>query len=165
MSSKNKKKKKGIISTDQTVVDNRQARFEYELHDTFEAGISLVGTEVKSLRHGQCSIKESYVGPKDGEIWLFNANIAEYQQAGPKAQHEPKRPRKLLLHKREINKLMGAVNKQGMTIVANKIYFDSRGRAKVEIALAKGKKTHDKRETEKKRDWNKQKQRLLKQSY
>lgn len=162
--SKKKKVKKGIISTDQTVADNRKARFDYELHDTFEAGIVLQGTEVKSLRHGQCSIKESYVGPKDGEIWLFNANITEYQQAGPKAQHEPKRPRKLLLHKHEIHKLMGAVNKQGMSIVANKIYFDSRGRVKVEIALAKGKKLHDKRETEKKRDWGKQKQRLLKES-
>ena len=151
-----------MISTDQTVADNRKARFDYELFDTFEAGIMLKGTEVKSLRLGQCSIKESYVGPKDGDIWLFNANIPEYPQAGPKMQHPPKRERKLLLHKREINKLMGAVGKNGMTIVANKIYFDSRGRVKIEIALAKGKKTHDKRETEKKRDWGKQKQRLLK---
>lgn len=163
--SKKKKTKSGMISTDQTVADNRKANFDYELHDKFEAGIMLVGTEVKSLRLSQCSIKESYVGPKDGEIWLFNANIAEYQQAGPKAQHEPKRPRKLLLHKREINKLMGAVTREGMSIVATKIYFDARGRAKVEIALAKGKKSYDKRETQKKRDWGKQKQRLLKERH
>ncbi len=159
---KKKDKKSGMISTDQTVADNRKARFDYELQDTFEAGIMLKGTEVKSLRLGQCSIKESYVGPKDGEIWLFNANIAEYQQAGEHLQHPPTRPRKLLLHKREINKIMGAVTREGMTIVANKIYFDKNGRAKIEIALAKGKKMHDKRETEKKRDWGKQKQRLLK---
>lgn len=160
--SKKKDKKTGLISTNKTVVDNKQARFNYELHDTYEAGIMLKGTEVKSLRHGQCNIKESYVGPKDGEIWIFNMNIPEYQQASQQLQHEPTRPRKLLLHQREINKLLGAVSKEGMTIVANKLYFNNRGIAKVEIALAKGKKKHDKRETEKKRDWNKQKQRLLK---
>jgi len=159
---KKTKKGSGMISTDQVVADNKKARFDYELHDTFEAGIMLVGTEVKSLRLSQCSIKESYVGPKNGEIWLFNANISEYSQAGPKMQHDPKRPRKLLLHKREIDKVLGAVAREGMTVVATKLYFDSRGRAKVEIALAKGKKMHDKRETEKKRDWGKQKQRLLK---
>ena len=161
---KKKNKKSGMISTGQTVADNRKARFDYELHDTFEAGIMLKGTEVKSLRLGQCSIKESYVGPKDGELWLFNANISEYQQASSNLQHDPKRPRKLLLHKSEINKLMGAVNRQGMSIVATRLFFDSRGKAKLEIALAKGKKTHDKRQTEKKRDWGKQKQRLLKTS-
>ncbi len=123
----------------------------------------LKGTEVKSLRLSQCSIKESYVGPKDGGIWLFNANISEYQQAGPKMQHEPTRPRQLLLHKRQIDKLLGSVSREGMTIVATKIYFDDRGRVKLEIALAKGKKSHDKRETEKQRDWKKQKQRLLKE--
>lgn len=151
-----------MISTDQTVADNKKARFDYELHDTFEAGIMLVGTEVKSLRLSQCSIKESYVGPKNGEIWLFNANISEYMQAGPKMQHDPKRPRKLLLHKREVDKILGSVAREGMTVVATKLYFDSRGRAKIQIALAKGKKLHDKRQTEKKRDWGKQKQRLLK---
>ena len=159
-----KNKKTGMISTNQSVADNRAARFRYELLDRFEAGIALKGTEVKSLRLGQCSIKESYVGPKGGEIWLFNANIPEYQQAGSHLQHDPKRPRKLLLHKREINKLMGAVNKEGMSIIATRLYFDKRGRAKLEIALGKGKKTHDKRETVKTRDWNRQKQRLLKTS-
>lgn len=158
---KKKDKKSGMISTDQTVADNRKARFDYEIMETFEAGIMLTGTEVKSLRLGQCSIKESYVGPKGGDIWLFNANIPEYQQAGAHLQHAPTRPRKLLLHKREIHKIMGAVTREGMTMVANKIYFDSRGMVKIEIALAKGKKLHDKRETEKQRDWNKQKSRIM----
>ncbi|MCK5373699.1 MAG: SsrA-binding protein SmpB [Alphaproteobacteria bacterium] len=159
---KKKDRKSGMISTNQSVADNKKARFDYELHDRFEAGIMLTGTEVKSLRLGQCSIKESYVGPKNGELWLFNANIPEYQQAGHNSQHEPKRTRKLLLNKREINRLMGSVAKEGMSIVATNLYFDKHGRAKLSIALAKGKKTHDKRETEKKRDWDKQKQRLLK---
>ena len=163
MADKKKKDKKGMISTDKVVADNRKARFDYELQETFEAGIMLTGTEVKSLRLGQCSIKETYVGPKDGEIWLFNANIPEYQQAGSHLQHEPQRPRKLLLHKREINKLLGSVTREGMTIVATKLYFDKRGRVKVEVALAKGKKLHDKREVQKKRDWSKQKQRLLRE--
>lgn len=158
---KKKDKKSGMISTDHTVADNRKARFDYEIMETFDAGIMLTGTEVKSLRLGQCSIKESYVGPKGGDIWLFNANIPEYQQAGAHLQHAPTRPRKLLLHKREIHKIMGAVTREGMTMVANKLYFDSRGMVKIEIALAKGKKLHDKRDTEKQRDWNKQKSRIM----
>lgn len=159
---KKKKSKSGLISTNQTVADNRRAHRDYDIEDKFEAGIALKGTEVKSLRHGQCSIKEAYIGPKKGEIWLINANIPEYAQASGKLQHEPKRPRKLLLHKREVNKLMGAVQRGGYTIVPLRLYFNGRGLAKLELALAKGKKLHDKRETEKKRDWNKQKQRLLK---
>lgn len=158
---KKKDKKTALVSKDTVVADNRKSHFDYELGDTFEAGIMLKGTEVKSLRMRQCSIKESYVGPKDGDIWIFNMNIPEYTQAGPQHQHEAQRPRKLLLHKREINKLLGSVAREGMTIVATKIYFDKNGRAKIEIALAKGKKLHDKRETDKKRDWGKQKQRLL----
>lgn len=161
MASKKDKKKSGMISTNAVVAENKKARFDYELLERFEAGIMLSGSEVKSLRLGQCSIKESYVGPKGGEIWLWGANIAEYRQAGPHLQHEPTRPRKLLLHKKEIHKLMGAVAKQGLTIVATKLYFDKNGRAKIEIALAKGKKKHDKRETEKNRDWARQKQSLL----
>ncbi len=157
-----KTKKSGLISTDQTVAENKKARFDYEILDSFEAGIMLKGTEVKSLRLGQCSIKESYVGAKDGEIWIFNLNISQYMQAGEHLQHNTTRPRKLLLHKREIGKIMGAVAKQGMTMVATKIYFNKHGKVKLEIALAKGKKAHDKRETERKRDWGKQKQRLLK---
>lgn len=161
--SKKKDKKKGLISTDHTVADNRKARFDYEILDRFEAGIMLTGTEVKSLRLGQCSIQESYVGPRNGEIWLWNANIPEYQQAGPHLQHEPARPRKLLLHRREVNKILGAVAREGMTVIATKLYFNAKGIVKIEIALAKGKKQHDKRETEKKRDWGKQKQRLLRE--
>ncbi len=154
-----------MITSGQVIADNRKARHDYELLDTFEAGIMLLGTEVKSLRLGQCSIKESYVGPKDGEIWIFNANIAEYQQAGAHLQHNSTRPRKLLLHKREVNKLLGSIAREGMTVVANKIYFDDNGRVKIEISLAKGKKLHDKRETDKKRDWGKQKQRILREKH
>lgn len=140
--------------------DNRKARFNYEIGEAFEAGIALTGTEIKSLRNGKATIAESYADAKDGEIWLVNSNIPEYLQAN-RNNHAPKRPRKLLLHKRQINKLVGAVEKEGMTIVPLKIYFNPRGRAKVEIALAKGKKLHDKRETEKKRDWSREKGRLL----
>ncbi len=161
---KKKKSKSGMISTSQTVAENKKARFDYEILDTFEAGIMLKGSEVKSLRLSQCSIKESYVGVKDGEIWIFNMNISEYSQSGAHLQHNTTRPRKLLLHKREIGKIMGAIAKQGMTMVAIKIYFNEHGKAKLEIALAKGKKQHDKRQTEKNRDWGKQKQRLLKTS-
>ncbi len=164
MASKKKDKKSGMISTNQTVADNKRARFDYAVEDKFEAGIMLVGTEVKSLRMGQCTIREAHVGPKAGEIWIFNLHIPEYQQAGPKMQHDPKRPRKLLLHKRETDKLLGAVNREGYTIVPLRLFFNGRGLAKIEIALAKGKKEHDKRETIKKRDWGKQKQRLLKTS-
>lgn len=140
--------------------DNRKARFNYAIGETFEAGIALTGTEVKSLRNGKATIAESYADAKDGEIWLVNSNIPEYLQAN-RNNHAPKRPRKLLLHKRQINKLVGAVEKEGMTIVPLKIYFNLRGRAKVEIALAKGKKLHDKRDTEKKRDWARERGRLM----
>ncbi len=161
--SKKKKSKSGLLSTNALVAENRRARFDYHIEDKFEAGIALQGTEVKSLRMGQCSLNESHVGPKNGEIYLFNAHIPEYQQAGRHLQHEPRRFRKLLLHKREVNKLLGAVSREGYTIVPLKLYFDARGMAKIEIALAKGKKMHDKRETEKSRDWGKQKQRLMRE--
>lgn len=140
--------------------DNRKARFNYAIGETFEAGIVLTGTEIKSLRNGKATIAESYADAKDGEIWLVNSNIPEYLQAN-RNNHAPKRPRKLLLHKRQINKLVGAVEKEGMTIVPLKIYFNERGRAKVEIALAKGKKLHDKRDTEKKRDWQRERGRVM----
>ncbi len=161
MAGKKDKKKSAMISTDKVVAENRKARFDYELLDRFEAGIMLTGSEVKSLRLGQCSIKESFVGPKAGELWLWGANIAEYRQAGPHLQHEPTRPRKLLLHKKQIDKLIGAVTREGMTIVATQLYFDKKGRAKLEIAIARGKKKHDKRETEKQRDWGRQKQAIM----
>jgi SsrA-binding protein len=142
------------------VAENRKARFHYAIEDTVEAGISLTGTEVKSIRGGKSTIAESYADPRAGEIWLVNANIPEYLQAN-RFNHEPRRPRKLLLHKRQINKLIGAVEREGMTLIPLKLYFNEQGRAKLELALAKGKKLHDKRETEKKRDWSREKGRLL----
>ena len=144
------------------VADNRKARFNYLIGETFEAGIQLAGTEVKSLRQSKATIAESYVSPERGEIWLINANIPEYLQAN-RFNHEPKRPRKLLLNKRQIGRLMGAVQREGMTIVPLRLYFNERGMAKVEIALATGKKLHDKRETEKARDWAREKGRLIRE--
>ncbi len=145
------------------VADNRKARYHYEIGEAFEAGIALTGTEVKSLRTGRSNIAESYASvDKNGEIWLVNANIPEYF-AGNRFNHEPKRLRKLLLKHREIAKLARGVEREGMTIVPLKLYFNDRGRAKIEIALARGKQTHDKRETEKQRDWNREKSRVLKQ--
>lgn len=142
------------------VAENRRARFNYAIEDTVEAGIELTGTEVKSIRTGKATIAESYADSRGGEIWLVNANIPEYLQAN-RFNHTPKRPRKLLLHKRQINKLIGAIEREGMTLIPLKLYFNERGRVKVELALARGKKLHDKRETEKKRDWNREKSRLL----
>ncbi len=143
------------------ISDNRKARFNYEIEEVFEAGFELKGTEVKSLRTGKANIAESYAAEHNGEIWIYNVYIPEYLQ-GNRFNHEPRRPRKLLLHKREINKLAGAVQKEGKTIVPLKLYFNEDGRAKLEIALAKGKKVHDKRETEKKRDWQREKARVMK---
>ena len=143
------------------VAENRKARFNYEIGERFEAGIALTGSEVKSLRVGKAAIAESYADARRGEIWLINANITEYLQAG-RFNHAPKRARKLLLHKRQINKLIGAVEREGMTVVPLKIYFNDKGRAKVEIALAKGKKLHDKRETERSKDVERERKRYLK---
>lgn len=159
---KNKTSKSGMLSNNATVAENRRARFDYHIEDKFEAGIMLAGTEVKSLRLGQCSLNESHVGPMQGELYLFNAHIPEYQQAGRHLQHDPKRPRKLLLHQREIKKLLGATTRDGYTVVPLQLYFNKHGKAKLEIALAKGKKEHDKRETVKSRDWGREKQRIMK---
>ncbi|MBV8962485.1 MAG: SsrA-binding protein SmpB [Hyphomicrobiales bacterium] len=142
--------------------DNRKARFNYEIGQTFEAGIALTGTEVKSLRGGKATIAESYAGEMGGEIYLFNAYIPEYLEAN-RFNHETRRPRKLLLHKREVSKLLGAVQREGMTVVPLKVYFNERGRAKVEVALARGKKLHDKRETERARDWKREQGRLIRE--
>jgi SsrA-binding protein len=142
------------------VAENRRARYDYEILDTLEAGIMLTGTEVKSLRTGKAQITESYASPERGELWLINAHIPEYLQAN-RFNHEPKRPRKLLLHRKQINKLMGAVDRDGMTLIPLKLYFNERGRAKLLLAVAKGKKLHDKRESEKKRDWGREKGRLM----
>ncbi len=144
------------------VADNRKARFNYEIGEVFEAGIALTGSEVKSLRGGKATIAESYADTRGDEIWLINSNIPEYLQAA-RFNHAPKRPRKLLLHRRQIDKLLGAVEREGMTLVPLKLYFNEKGRAKIEIALGRGKKLHDKRETERKRSWQREKGRLLRQ--
>ncbi len=144
------------------VADNRKARYNFSIEDTFEAGIMLHGTEVKSLRTGKANIAESYASHEGGELFLINAYIPEYS-GGNRFNHEPRRPRKLLMKKREIGKLMGSVQKDGLTLIPLKLYFNKRGLAKLELALAKGKKVHDKRETEKKRDWNRQKARLMRE--
>jgi SsrA-binding protein len=144
------------------VAENRKARFNYDIEERLEAGIQLTGSEVKSLRTGKANIAESYASDDGGEIYLINAHIAEYAQAR-RDGHAPTRPRKLLLHKREIDKLLGAIQRQGMTLVPLRLYFNARGIAKVELGLARGKKIHDKRDTEKKRDWERQKGRLLRE--
>lgn len=143
------------------VAMNRRARHDYFITDTFEAGIILAGTEVKSLRKGQASIQESFAGGKDGGLYLFNAYIPEYQQAGAHLQHQTHRPRQLLLHKREVNKMLGAVKREGMTLIPLGIYFNKRGMAKVELGLAKGKHKADKREAIKQRDWQRDKARVM----
>lgn len=142
------------------VAENRRARFDYFIEQVFEAGIALTGTEVKSLRFGEGSIAESYAEVKDDQVWLINANVPEFAQ-GNRFNHEPKRPRKLLLHEREINKMHGAVNRQGMTLVPLSVYFNAKGRAKVELALAKGKKDPDKRATIKEREWKREQGRVM----
>ncbi len=143
-----------------TVAENRRARFDYFIDDKFEAGIMLTGTEVKSLRFGQGSIVESYAELRGAEVWLINANVPEFSH-GNRYNHEPKRPRKLLLHEREISRLTGAVERKGMTLVPLSLYFNARGRAKVELALARGKNTADKRATIKERDWKREQSRLM----
>lgn len=144
------------------IAENRKARFHYEILDTLEAGLVLAGTEVKSLRGGKANIAESYASPQDGEIYLINASIQGYAEAN-RFNHEERRPRKLLLHKREVARLIGAVQREGITLVPLRLYFNDRGIAKLELALAKGKKLHDKRETEKKRSWEREKSRLLRE--
>ena len=144
------------------VAENRRARHEYFIEEEIETGLVLTGTEVKALREGKANIAESYASPEDGAIWLVNANIPEYS-AGNRENHEPKRKRKLLLHKREIARLSQAVERKGYTLAPLRLYFNERGIAKLEIGLAQGKKLHDKRDTSKERDWNRQKQRLLRE--
>lgn len=144
------------------VADNRSARFHYAIEDTFEAGIALTGTEVKSLRGGKATIGESYAGPSGNDLMLFNAYIPEYLEAN-RFNHDTKRPRRLLLHRRQINKLIGATQRQGYTVIPLKIYFNDKGRAKVELGLGKGKQLHDKRESVKQRDWQRDKARLMRE--
>jgi len=171
-----KQGRSGLISHG-SVAQNRRARHEYAVEETVEAGMQLTGTEVKSLRHGRANIAEAFAGRRSAtgrssaggasrdepeEIWLYNANIPEYD-AGNRFNHEPKRPRRLLLKKREIRRLLGAVSKEGMTLVPLSVYFNDRGIAKLQLGLAKGKKAYDKRQTAKDRDWNRQKQRLMRE--
>jgi SsrA-binding protein len=152
---KKPKAKTGIVA------ENRKARHNYSIIDTLEAGMVLTGTEVKSLRLGRSTIAESYAAEEGGELWLINSYVPEYLQAN-RNNHEPKRRRKLLVHRAQLNRLASAVNRDGMTIVPLKIFFTDRGMAKIEIAVAKGKNAPDKREAEKQKDWNRQKERLLK---
>jgi SsrA-binding protein len=144
------------------VAENRKARFNYEIEEKLEAGLALTGSEVKSLRTGKANIGDAYAAEEGGELYLINAHISEYSQAG-RENHEPKRARKLLLHRREIDRLIGAIQRQGMTVIPLRLFFNRRGIAKMELGLARGKKLHDKRETEKRRDWDRQKGRLMRE--
>ena len=144
------------------VAENRRARFDYSIEDKYEAGIALQGTEVKSLRAGEASIAESYAEVRDGQVWLINANVPEFSH-GNRFNHEPRRPRKLLLSEREIDRMTGAVERKGMTLVPLSIYFNGQGRAKIELALAKGRQAQDKRAYVKDRDWKRDKARLMRE--
>lgn len=155
-------KKKKNDPNNRVVAENRKARHNYEIGDVIEAGLQLTGTEVKSLRVGQANIAESYASEENGEIVLINSNIPEYDQ-GNRFNHEPRRPRKLLLHKREIAKLIQSVQREGMTIVPLKLYFNDKGRAKLAISVGRGKKDYDKRQDAKKRDWQRDKARLMRE--
>jgi len=146
--------------TQKLIAENRRARFDYFLEQTFEAGLMLTGSEVKSLRLGRANIAESYASAENGEIMLVNAYIPEYGPAN-RFNHEPRRPRKLLLHRKEIDRLTGAIQREGRTLIPTRLYFNEKGRAKLELALAKGKKLHDKRETEADRDWKREQGRLM----
>jgi SsrA-binding protein len=156
-----KKEKKGAF-TNPTIV-NRRARYEYAIEEEIEAGLVLKGSEVKSLRQGKANIQEAYATEKAGEVWLINGHISEYTPAN-KFNHDPNRPRKLLLKKREVNRLLGLLRIKGLTLVPLKIYFNNKGIAKILLGVGKGKKQYDKREAEKKRDWQRQKEKLMKHS-
>ena len=158
--SADQKKINARMAARKLIAENRRARFDYLIEDTFEAGIVLTGTEVKSLRMGKANIAESYASAENGGIWLINSYIAEYGPAS-RFNHEPKRHRKLLLKTKEINKLVGAIEREGRTLVPLKMYFNEKGFAKLELALARGKKSHDKREATKDREWKVEQGRLL----
>ncbi|MBM3569297.1 MAG: SsrA-binding protein SmpB [Alphaproteobacteria bacterium] len=152
--------KRGAEDGRKVVAQNRRARHDYDIVDRIEAGIALTGSEVKSLRAGRCTLADAHAEPREGEVWLDNVTIPIYEPAG-RFNHEPKRRRRLLLHKKEINRLMGAVQRDGMTVVVLSIYFNAGGRAKVELALAKGRKAHDRRQAIKDREWKRTQQRLM----
>ena len=144
------------------IAENRRARFDYFVEDVVEAGLALTGTEVKSLRNGRANIAESYAAVEGREIVLINADIPPYANAN-RFNHEPRRPRKLLLHRKEIDKLIGGVEREGRTLIPLRLYFNEKGRAKIEVALAKGKKAHDKREAVAERDWKREQGRLMRE--
>ena len=148
------------MAVQKLIAENRRARFDYYLEEKLEAGLQLTGSEVKSLRNGRANIAESYAAVEGDEIMLINGYIPEYPGAN-RFNHEPRRPRKLLLHRKQINRLIGAVNREGRTIIPTRLYFNEAGRAKLEIALAKGKKAHDKREATAERDWKRDQARLM----
>ncbi len=150
------------MSVAQLIAENRRARFDYFIEETYEAGLILTGSEVKSLREGRANIAESYASAEGGDIVLINADIPPFKH-GNRFNHEPRRPRKLLLHKKEIGKLMGAVQREGQTLIPLKLYFNERGLAKLELGIAKGKKLHDKRQAAADRDWQRDKARLLRE--
>jgi SsrA-binding protein len=156
-----KKKKTTRKDAQKFTALNRKARHDFEIGEQLEAGLVLTGTEVKALRAGRVNIAEAYAGIKFGEIYLLNANIGEYKQAGQHLQHEPRRARKLLLHKKQRNKLIGAIQREGATLVPLSLYFNARGRAKLQLAVAKGRKQHDKRAAIKDREWKKEQGRLI----
>lgn len=161
--SKEQAKQNARMAARKLIAENRRARFDYLIEDTYEAGIVLVGSEVKSLRMGRANIAESYASYENGGIWLINSYIAEYGPAS-RFNHVTKRPRKLLLKTKEINKLVGAIEREGRTLVPTKLYFSDKGIAKIEIALARGKKAHDKRESTKDREWKVEQGRLLRKN-
>jgi len=153
-------KKKKDSANGKLIADNRKARHNYEFVETLEAGLQLTGTEVKSLRNGNANIAESYATEEDGEMWLINSYIPEYLE-GNRNNHNPRRRRKLLMKKREMSKFINGIQREGLTIVPNRLYFNDRGIAKLQIALAKGRKAHDKRQVSKKRDWDREKARIM----
>jgi SsrA-binding protein len=159
---KKKEPEKGKGGQYRLIADNRRARYNFFIDEVIEAGIILTGTEVKSLRDGHATIAESYASEENGELFLINANIPIYSR-GNRFNHEPKRHRKLLLKKRQVNHLLAGVNRKGMTIVPLKLYFNEHGKVKIEVGLAKGKQNHDKRQTDKDRSWNRDKARLMRE--
>ncbi len=150
-----------VRSTDRYAALNRKARHDYFIEENMEAGLVLTGTEVKSIRRGHASINEAHAGVMGGELWLFNAHVPTYEHAPKRENHEERRPRKLLLHRRERNKLLGAIKREGITLIPLALYFNDRGIAKLDLGIAKGKKKVDKRATEKERDWQREKARVL----
>ncbi len=155
-------RKKGMISHG-VAASNRKARFDYKIGETVEAGLALVGPEVKSLRAGRATLTEAWAGERDGEMWLFNCYIPEWQAGSFMAKFEPRRPRKLLLHRKQVEALTGAITREGATLVPMQIHFNERGRAKVLLGLAEGKKKHDKRAAIAARDWQRDKARLMRE--